>query len=169
MKKFFCFLHQSLQQLIFFVTAKTKIEVDYDKSLDQLISERGFDKVDHAIFNKNESESILTNKSGTKIVVVKVFKLRNYYNYEKAVKKIRRNGYSPATLYELLFFDQKNPDFQKKNPVAAFGYVLRKNGYNGLRLIPCLWGNNSFRSLVAKESNPCLLWGNGILCLGVKN
>jgi hypothetical protein len=167
MKKFFLsFFSIALKKLIFFITAKIKIEVDYSENLDQLILERGFSKTDGIDFNK--CEPTLINKTGKKVVIVKIFKLRNYYDYEKAVKKIERSGYAPSTMYELLAFDQKMPDFQRKNPVAAFGHVLRKNGDNGPRLIPCLWGDNSSRSLIAKESNPCLLWGNGILCLGVK-
>lgn len=150
---------------MFFITSKIKIEVDYDQPLEQIIVERNFDHVGYTNFSKPETP--LAPKIGKRVVIVKVFKLRDYYNYQKAVKKIEKSGYEPATLYELLAFDKKMPNFQRKNPVAAFGHVLRHNS-NGVRLIPCLWGGSSFRRLIVRASNPCLLWGNGIYCLGVK-
>jgi|GEM_PF-2858957 len=167
MKKFFWFfLNTILKKMMFFITAKTKLEIDYEKSLEQIIAECKFDHVDYTNFSNPEPCSI--PKTGKKVVIVKVFKLRDYYNYQKAVKKIEKSGYEPATLYELLAFDKKMPDFQRKNPVAAFGHVSRRNNGNGVRLIPCIWGGSSFRNLILRESNPGLLWGNGIYCLGVK-
>lgn len=71
---------------------------------------------------------------------------------EDALARMKREGYRPATIFELLAFGIKYPDIQRENPIIALGSVVRLDGN---RHVACLVGLSSGRGLSLDWFDSC--------------
>lgn len=74
----------------------------------------------------------------------KVFHFNRNISSEEAVKEMDKEGYRPATTWDLLDYGAKNPEEQRKFPIVGLDSVGKVSGY--LR-VPCLDRVDSERDL----------------------
>lgn len=128
---------------------KTKIP-----KLEELIKEWKFDYVNFKIEDRlfPEPKEIKND--------YKLFHFNELLSSEDAIQKMKKEGYKPANVYELLLWK----DWIEKDWITALGSVGRVDGD---RRVPCLDGNDSGRGL-------SLYWWDGDWAadcrfLGVRN
>ena len=157
------FLKQFIKDFLFCLNHKITLEINYNHTVQQMIDECNFNRVEIG-----KSRYILGEEFLGKEVVIegKLFTFHDYYSATKAVKKMKRKGYEPANLYELLAFTKAKPEFYKKYVVAAIGDYVEKPLYDFWA--PIVLGNDSIKALRSDRWCSGYLEGNGIACLGVK-
>jgi len=74
----------------------------------------------------------------------KLFHFNRSISSEKAIEEMVRDGYRPATIFDLLGFGAKNPELQRQFPIVAFGSVAQSGGHRG---VACLGGGGAGRRL----------------------
>ena len=106
-------------------------------TIKQLIKKCKFDWVNEFITDKNFPDK--SKPEPTELV-----HFNEYLSTEEVLKKIDEQGFRPATLRELLEFAIKNPDEQRKFPIAALGSSCVVSGD---RHVLYLYGNSTGRGL----------------------
>jgi hypothetical protein len=104
------------------------------KTLQQLIQEKNFDYV-----NSNITDTLFPIPTMEEEVEYDLVHLNKYISSEDAIKELSKDGWRPATLYDLLKYDWNGTDW-----VVALGSVA---GVGGIRLVPCLFRRGSERRL----------------------
>ena len=115
--------------------------VNYDLRVEAAVREGKYDWSNTDINDKN----FKTSHTGQKEVEMKLFHFNRYVESEEAIREMKKEGYRPAELHELLAFGAKYPDEQRKYPIVALGSVWRY--WDGYRHVPYLWRDGSERNL----------------------
>ena len=111
-----------------------KIEVDGAKSFQELIEKAKFDWINPDVNEKN-----FPIKQKTKhIVTIKLFNFNRFISSEEVIKNIKKNGFRPAFIEELIVLATNYPDLQKKFPVVALGSMWNK-GNNHFTVPEIYW------------------------------
>lgn len=74
----------------------------------------------------------------------KLYHFNRSISSEKAIKEMAKDGFRPATIWDLLDFGAKNPELQRQFPIVALGSVAR---FGDSRGVACLGGSGSGRDL----------------------
>lgn len=102
-------------------------------SLALLIKDRKFDWADSDITVENfPSQEVSTD--------FKLYHFDRHISSESAIEKMKKDGYKPANIYELLLL----PDWNGKDWVVALGSVCKVHGH---RDVAYLYGGDSKRRL----------------------
>lgn len=122
-------------------------------SLAFLIKGRKFDWVNENITVKNfPPQEVSTD--------FKLYHFGRYISSEAAIEEMKKDGYKPANIYELLLW----PDWNGKDWVVALGSVCKVDGN---RYVACLLGDDSGRRLYLLWFDGD--WGGSYRCLAVRN
>lgn len=98
------------------------IKVNPKDTIESLVNEGKYDW---------KNDNITSNLFADKPTAGRVkLELLNYglIDSEDALARMKREGYRPANIFELLAFGIKYPDLQKENPIIALGSVVRLGG-----------------------------------------
>lgn len=137
-----------------------RLLVDYAVGLSERIRRGAYDWTHSEITETNFPS---TGKVAGE-VESKLFHFNRDMSSEAVVAEMKRAGFVPADLDELLHFGEKNPDVQRKFPVVGLGSscVLR-----GDRHVPILYGGDSRRDLDLNLW--AVVWYSYYRFLGVRN
>lgn len=94
-----------------------KIVVDYDRPLEELISDGKFQFINSNILSRNFPVRG-KGKKPREMTLVAVDRARHS---EAVIKEMEKNGYRPADIAELLAFGNVQPNLQEKSPIVSLG------------------------------------------------
>ena len=123
-----------------------KLTVDCSQSLKQMIQAGKYDWVNDDITAKHFPPP--AGGQGGKGKVEAVFELAHFNKYissEDAIAELKKQGFRPAKIEELLAFGEKYPEEQRKYPIVALGSVWQD--WSGYRRVASLWCAGSSRGL----------------------
>jgi len=110
-----------------------KVLVDYTKSLEQMIKAGKYDLVNNDI----TSDHFHITGSGQKEVEITLFHFNRGISSDGAIAEMKKAGYRPALVEELLVLGAAEKELQKQFPIVALGSVCRSSP-DGYRNMPCL-------------------------------
>lgn len=149
-------------------TETMELIIDYDKTIEQIISEGSYDWSNRDITSKNFP--IPPEMIGEKInESAELFYFGIGVESEYVIKEMDNNGYRPATLIELLFFGILFPWLQKRFTIVALGSFWFNSPYYW---IPYLSSDEEkkkrwIRLSRSNHIGPCT-WFNDCRFLGIK-
>lgn len=114
-----------------------EVVVDYNQTLAQMIEAGHYDWV----YRDITQECFPIEGEGRQEVEVRLFHFNQKMNSGKVLAELRKAGYRPATLPELLALGAAQPDLQEQFPIVALGSVW-----------PDPYGNRSVTSLSRRGS-----------------
>lgn len=118
------------------------VEVDYSKTLEQMIEEAQFDYINSGI----TSEHFHVNGEGRTVGKMVLFSYPDNRNTEDIIDDIRARGYRPAKIEELVALATKYPTLQQKgNPIIGFGTMWSRA--ENERVVPVLRGGDQDRNM----------------------
>ncbi len=124
-------------------TDKLVFVVDYSKTVPEMIKLGRYDWKNSGVSKKNFPK---LNKSSDKIKLSgKLFSLEWGISRKKAISKMKKLGYRPATFFELLFLGYLFPNLQRLFPIVALASVW--DDEHGAHSIPYLDANGDWRGL----------------------
>ena len=138
----------------------SKLIVNYDRSIEDSLIAGKYDNKHDNITGKNFPSS----KKGKKKVDFRMFYFNKGMLSENVISKMKKVGYHPATMNELLAFGEKNPKLQRKFSIAALGSVAE---INGLLCVGFLDGSDSKRDVDMYAFD--LEWFSSCRFLAVRN
>jgi len=147
-------------KVITFLAATYKQVVNYDLSVKELLKAGKYDWQNEDITDKN----FPSTEKGEKEVEFGMFHFKRGISSEDAIAEMKKAGYRPSTMKELLSFGKNNPDLQRKYPIIALGSVAE---LGGARHVGFLHGNGSGR-----DAGPDCFgsgWGDYCRFLAVRN
>ena len=109
-----------------------EIEVDGTKTLEQMIADGKYDDKNSDINKKNFPIKDATKRT----VTIELFHFDRNISSEDAVKEMKKEGFRPATVEELLALGADQPKLQREFPIIALGSVWRV--FYGFRCVPSL-------------------------------
>jgi len=121
------------------------LNVDYSKTLQQMLTDGNYDWTDSDISEKN-FHLITEINDDKRSVSAKLFCFGRNISSQEVISKIKKAGYRPATITELLVLGKNYPKIQKKFSVVALGSVWHNAG--GFRYVPVLGFSNRGRGVV---------------------
>ena len=149
------------KQVLEVVDAKLSypVVVDYNCSLDEMIKAGNYGYVNPRITASN----FPIQGEGKREVEVVLFSFnRRIIRSEEIIIEVKKRGYRPARIEELLALSEKYPDLQQRFPIVALGsvwyddydvvpVVCRGNGQCrlGLSIYACNWNQNYSFATVA--------------------
>ena len=104
-----------------FQVFKAEVVVDCTKSLAEMIEAGKYDLVNEDVTDAYFSVA----GSGQEEVEITLFHFNQMVYSEYAIAEMRKAGYRPATIGELLAFGAAYPELQKQFPITALGSGLR--------------------------------------------
>jgi hypothetical protein len=125
-----------------------RIVVDYSKSLAEMVKAGKYNWVNIDI----TADHFPVKGSGKTDLIAEILGYGDYVSSEEIIKDMDRRGFRPATIAELLAFDEAYPDKQREFPIVALGSVWQNP--NDLVFVVYLLEQNSRRSLALW----CGLW-----------
>jgi hypothetical protein len=109
-------------------------------SLKELITLGKYDWV-----NKNITEARFPMPEGFVLgAEPKTFHFNRSISSADSIKEMAKEGYHPATIWDLLDYGAKNPEEQRKYPIVALG---SDTGVGGRRCVAYLYGDGARRDL----------------------
>ncbi|MDO8467243.1 MAG: hypothetical protein Q7S83_03850 [bacterium] len=137
-------LRQKLAQLIVGVQEKAanifKVIVDYSLSLADMIKQVKSDWTNSDITERHfPRPSIPRGISKKAEVALELIHFNRSISSDDAIAELKRLGYRPATIWELLVFGMTYPEKQREFPIVALGSVWRRWG--GCRGVAYLWSS----------------------------
>ena len=117
------------------------ITVDYQMEVEEAIKRGNYDWINPYI----NSENFPPKGKGTVEVEVELVHFDRYITTNVAVNNLRKMGYRPAGLRELLALGEQSPDIHKEFPVVALGSIWQDA--NGDPNIPCIYRSGKARNL----------------------
>lgn len=140
--------------------------VDYTKTVQQLIVEGKYDWVNNVI--DIENFPISSEMIGKKEVSIKLFNFDCKISSEDAIFEMKKDGYRPANLIELLVLGSLFPELQRQFPIVALGSISQKieSEDDYVCCVPYLSANDSWREIFIHWF--ILDWDNRYRFLGVK-
>lgn len=118
-----------------------KVVVDYDLTVEQLITAGQYDWFNDDITSRN----FPSKEKDVAAVLIYLVNFDYDISSEDVVRKLDRQGLRPATLKELLALGITQPDLQRSNPIFALGSVWR--GSSDDVEVPHLYGLDDSRNL----------------------
>ena len=144
-------------------TEEIKLTVDYTKTVEQAITDGNYDWKNDDIIVKNFP--ISPEMIGKKVeVVTKLFYFNRDISSNDGISEMKKAGYRPATLMELLALGAVHPELQRQFPIVALGSVWHWACVG--RFVPFLYVNDYKRGL--KLSFVAGDWGAHYRFLGVR-
>lgn len=120
--------------------------LNYDLSIKDLVKgyDKKIDRLNDVEFYSTENEK---KKSGKKMVEFALFHFVEDMTSEKVILEMMKWGYRPATIKELLFFGNKNPELQRRLRIIALGTVADfHSGVNSCKRVGLLCGDENERN-----------------------
>ena len=119
------------------------IIVDRSKSLGDLVVAGKYD----IVYGEINSENFPIDNPEKRIntLVVHLFKNTNHYSGEKICKELKKIGYRPADIRELLAFGITYPEKQSDSSIIALGSRYPDKIFSNSYFIPVLGGENNKR------------------------
>lgn len=108
--------------------------------LSDMVVDCHFDSVNEHVNEKNFPPETLVLGSGPKI-----FHFNRRISSEDVIAEMKKDGYRPAKLGDLLDYGAKNPEEQRKYPIVALGSAAV---ILAVRYVACIYGDGSERELV---------------------
>ncbi len=142
------------------LTTIYEILVDHTLSLRELITLGNYDWVNENITEKNFPRE----GSGKVSLKAELLHFGRNISSENVITEMKKLGYRPATIWELLAFGTQNPELQRQFPIVALGSICVLSGY---RLVPLLHGGGSGRFLGLRWFDGG--WGGSCRFLVVRN
>lgn len=118
---------------------KFTLEVDYDKSLEEMIAAGRYDWKNSDI----TADRFPVKGKGKKKAEVELVHFNRDISSEDAIAEMDKLGLRPATIEELLAFGAANPDIQRKFPIVALGSVAEVSGSRFVAYLRRVWSERS--------------------------
>ena len=115
-------------------------KVNYDLSVESLVANGKYDWKNENITNKN----FPTTKKGEVSLNMELVHFNQTLTSEEVIADLKKRGFRPAELHELLSFGIQYPEEQRKYPIVALGSVWR---WDVGRRVPYLDGDGGKRDL----------------------
>lgn len=125
------------------------------KNLQQLIEDLKLNYASSDITDANFPDS----KRGK---VTKIFKFDSDFTLEEAIARLDKEGYRPATPYELLEWAKKN--WNGEDSILALGQIW--HSVDGHPYVVCLWSDDGYRKLFLGWTGHG--WDSVVLVAGVR-
>jgi|SRR3989339_35170 len=124
-----------------YITHTFTILVDETKTVEELVVEGNYDWSDSNVTSKNFPRS----EEGTKDKKeVALFHFNKTMTSEDVIAEMKKDGYRPATIFELLALGVTQPELQRGFPIIALGSDCT---LDGSRPVACLCGSAGVRDL----------------------
>lgn len=123
----------------FIMTSTTKLAVNYDNSIENLVKDGKYDHINCDITDKNFSSS----EKGERVVEFKMFHFMKHMLSDHVIFEMKNAGFRPAIVKELLSYGKKNTEEQRKHPIVALGSVTK---IGDDLYVSCLRGNDCKRN-----------------------
>jgi hypothetical protein len=127
-------------RVISFLTSTTKQTVNYNRSITDSLTAGKYDWKNENITDAN----FPSKEEGEREVEFGLFHFNKTTKSDDNVAQMKKEGFRPATMKELLVFGEKNPEEQRKYPIIALGSVAK---LGGIRRVGYLYGNGSARDV----------------------
>lgn len=121
--------------------SRYSVAVNYEMDLEEAVKNGNYDWINPNITSANFPPK---GKSTTD-VEVELVHFDNYITTNVAVNNLKKMGYRPAGLRELLALGEKAPDIHKEFPVVALGSMW--NDANGDANVACIYRSGKARNL----------------------
>ena len=118
-----------------------KVLVDYTKTLKEMIRVGQYDWINDDI----TSNHFPVTGTGQKEVEITLFHFNRTISSDDAITEMKKAGYRPASVEELLALGAAEKELQKQFPINALGSVWRRP--DGDRDVPCLGRDGGGRDL----------------------
>jgi len=128
--------------VVSYIIATYKVAVDYGQSLAEMIKAGNYDWVNNDI---TQEHFPVSGQGKQQDIEVALFHFNKVMKSDQVIARMRKEGYRPATIAELLALGVSQPELQKQFPIIALGSVWRFP--DGGRLVPCLGWLSGERSL----------------------
>jgi hypothetical protein len=125
-------------RVISFLTSTLKQVVNYDRSIAESLTAGKYNWTNPSITDAN----FPSKEEGEREVEFGLFHFNKTTKSDDNVAQMKKEGFRPATMKELLAFGEKNPEEQRKYPIIALGSVAELDGD---RPVGCLYGGGSGR------------------------
>jgi hypothetical protein len=99
-----------------------KITVDYNQTLEQMIESCNFEG---GVNSDISSKNFPVLGSGKRDLEIELFRFMGFVSGDKSLQEIKKAGYRPATLPEILALAKDHPELQTKFSVVALGSAWR--------------------------------------------
>jgi ABC-type uncharacterized transport system YnjBCD substrate-binding protein len=129
-----------VMKAVSFLTSTTKQTVNYNRSITDSLTAGKYDWKNENITDAN----FPSKEEGEREVEFGLFHFNKTTKSDDNVAQMKKEGFRPATMKELLVFGEKNPEEQRKYPIIALGSVAKLDGY---RRVGCLYGGGSGRGV----------------------
>ena len=127
--------------VVSYITHTFTILVDETKTVEELVVEGNYDWSDSNVTSKNFPRS----EEGTKDKKeVALFHFNKTMTSEDVIAEMKKDGYRPATIFELLALGVTQPELQRGFPIIALGSDCT---LDGSRPVACLCGSAGVRDL----------------------
>ncbi len=126
-KREFC--TKSKGRLCFTTVAKFRLEVNYDRVIEEMLEAGDYDSYHHEINGLNFE----TLKTGKAVVDVELLRASRCPSFRKIFTPISVMGFRPIDIHEILTIGEHHPDIQREDTVVAPGatwnnHVVRLDG-----------------------------------------
>ncbi|MEI6528056.1 MAG: hypothetical protein WCO10_00055 [bacterium] len=150
---------KAITDAVSYLVGTSKQVVNYGRSVKDSLKAGKYDWVNDDITDKN----FPSKEEGEREVEFGLFHFNKVTQSDDNVAEMKKAGFRPATIKEMLAYGEKNPEVQREFPVIALGSVARLSGY---RRVGCLNGRGSGR----RASLDCygLDWSGYCRFLGVR-
>jgi len=123
------------------------IDIDYSKSLAEMLSLGNYDREFNQIIEKDNSLLSKIDSKEREKIIIKLFNF--HYEFDRKTQKdqileiMDENGFRCGTLFELIALDQARPELRSKFPIVAFGsFWTIKYGNTSQGVFPYLKTND---------------------------
>lgn len=141
LRKLKLFLRDELvEKVINYIVSTHRFKVNYSRSISDSVKAGNYGWKNDDITNQN----FPSTESGEKEVDGAIYHFNKTTTSPDVIAEMKRDGYRPATMKELLAFGEQNPELQRQFPIVALGSVAR---LDGSRHVGCLCGSGSERNL----------------------
>ncbi len=135
-------LAELAQKLVGAVRQTFRVVVDYGRDLGQMITEERYDYVNP---NITTTENFPVKGEGRQEREIVLFHFNCYISSDDAIAEMKRAGYEPGDIVDLLALGETQPELQRQFPIVALKSVWRNP--RGNRFVPYLDGSDAGRSL----------------------
>jgi hypothetical protein len=116
------------------------LSVDYSQSLRKMIADGGYDEINGDITPRN----FRLQATGFRQIDLILIQFEHPVAPLEAVVLMKKEGYRPATIEEILALGIEHPELQRSIPIVGLGSA---RVVENRRYVPCLGGSESSRSL----------------------
>lgn len=125
----------------FLITHTFTINVDETQVVENAVKMGKFDWSDNNFVSSKFPRSAKGNRSNKEIFL---FDFGRNMSTKTVIIEIKKAGYKPAKILDLLGLAAKEPNIQRKSSIVALGAICTVEGHKNA---PCLYGTSSTRGL----------------------